>query len=375
MKILIAGDYAPKDRIQSLLDKGNYSFFDKVRQITSAYDFSILNLEAPIVENTQSSIIKSGPALKTTPNVVDSIKYSGFDCVTLANNHFRDYGDVGVNTTLRILKETGIKSIGGGSTLAESQKNLIIEIGDKKVGFINVCEHEFSIATKNRGGSAPLDIIDVSLRIKQLNNLVDFIIVIVHGGHEYYQLPSSRMKKTYRFFVDEGADVVINHHQHCYSGYEVYRGKPIFYGLGNFCFDWNNKRNSTWNQGFMVGLVLSEEISFELYPYEQCDKTPSINLLTDHNKQEFLKTVFSLNSIITNDEILEKEFDKFCSSKNHSIKSTFSPLQGRFMRGLAKYNLMPYFLPTSKILSILNHVQCESHRDLVCNVLKRGIEK
>lgn len=43
------------------------------------------------------------------------------------------------------------------------------------------------------------------------------------------------MQEIYRFFVDIGADAVINHHQHCYSGYEVYKEKPIFYGLGNFC--------------------------------------------------------------------------------------------------------------------------------------------
>ena len=42
------------------------------------------------------------------------------------------------------------------------------------------------------------------------------------------------MKETYRFFVDCGADAVINHHQHCYSGYEYYKDKFICYGLGNF---------------------------------------------------------------------------------------------------------------------------------------------
>ncbi len=102
----------------------------------------------------------------TTPAVVNSIKYAGFDSVTLANNHFRDCGDDGVNTTINILKESGIKSMGGGSCLSESQKNLTVEIDNKKIGFINVCEHEFSIATKNHGGSAPLDIIDVLNRIR-----------------------------------------------------------------------------------------------------------------------------------------------------------------------------------------------------------------
>lgn len=52
----------------------------------------------------------------------------------------------------------------------------------------------------------------------------------MHGGHEHYQLPSLRMQETYRFFIDAGADVVVNHHQHCFSGYEIYNNKYIFMG-------------------------------------------------------------------------------------------------------------------------------------------------
>jgi poly-gamma-glutamate synthesis protein (capsule biosynthesis protein) len=52
------------------------------------------------------------------------------------------------------------------------------------------------------------------------------------------------MVETYRFFIEAGADAVVNHHQHCICGYEVYKGKPIFYGLGNFCFDWAKRSTS-----------------------------------------------------------------------------------------------------------------------------------
>lgn len=374
MKILIAGDYAPNDRIQKLLNSCDYSFLDSVCQVTSSYDLSIVNLESPIVDGDSRKIVKSGPSLKTTPRVVDSIKYAGFSCVTLANNHFRDFGDEGVKLTLKTLNDAGVMAMGGGENLSESQKNLIVTIGDKKVGFINVCEFEFSIASTTYGGSAPLDIIDVSRRIRELNFFVDFVIVIIHGGHEHYQLPSPRMKKAYRFFVDEGADVIVNHHQHCYSGFELYKGKYIFYGLGNFCFDRHDKRNSIWNMGYMVGLTLDNKITFEIIPYSQCSNIPSVEILDNHNKMDILKNIENLNYIISDNERLEQEFIIYCNNRKHSIKSTFSPYNNRLLSGLAKYKIIPYLLPQNKVCNILDYVRCESHRDVVCHVLSRDCQ-
>ena len=54
------------------------------------------------------------------------------------------------------------------------------------------------------------------------------MFLILHGGIEHYQLPSPRMKKWYRHIIDLGASAIVNHHQHCFSGYELYNGKPIF---------------------------------------------------------------------------------------------------------------------------------------------------
>ena len=69
----------------------------------------------------------------------------------------------------------------------------------------------------------------------------------------------ARMKELYHYFVDAGADVVINHHQHCYSGYEEYKGSPIFYGLGNFLFDNSDFRPQPWNEGYLVELDFSKD--------------------------------------------------------------------------------------------------------------------
>ena len=87
------------------------------------------------------------------------------------------------------------------------------------------------------------------------------------------------MQKWYRHFVDMGADAVVNHHQHCISGYEIYQEKPIFYGLGNFCFDsFREQPVSQWNYGYAVKLTVDKKISVDLIPYTQFAEQPKLNL-------------------------------------------------------------------------------------------------
>ena len=144
----------------------------------------------------------------------------------------------------------------------------------------------------------------------------DYVVVIIHGGLEMYQLPTLRMKETYRFFVDAGADAVVNHHQHCFSGYEVYKGKPIFYGLGNFCFDWEGRRNSIWNQGYAITLTFSEKVEHEIHPYVQCDECPAVCLQDNGHYKTSIK---KLNEIIADDRKLEERFSKYALEKRFSI--------------------------------------------------------
>ena len=125
-------------------------------------------------------------------------------------------------------------------------------------------------------------------------------MIIVHGGHEMYQLPSPRMVEMYHFYIDIGATAVINHHQHCYSGYEIYKGCPIFYGLGNLCFDRRERRDSIWNEGYMVVLSLDvNKISYSIIPYMQGNYNANVELYHDEKRQRlFYSNIERLNNII-----------------------------------------------------------------------------
>lgn len=376
MKVLVAGDYCPRDRVaRKIQSRDTADLFASVKETIETADYAIVNFECTVVDGKAKPISKCGPNLKCQPEAVKVLKDGGFDCVTVANNHFRDFGSRGVQLSLAEIDRVGLDRVGGGMSIDEAEKVLYKEIDKKRVAFINVCEHEFSIADNDRGGSAPLDIVDVSIRIQEAKGKADFVIVIIHGGNEYFQLPTPRMKKTYRFFVKMGADAVVNHHQHCYSGYEVYQDKPIVYGLGNFCFDWNGRRNCMWNEGYMLLLNLDKTIDFELVPYIQCNDEPKVVLMSNNEKSKFENKIAELNRIIANDEVLNKEYDAFVRDRKRSIICPFTPYLNTYMRMAAGRHLIPYLIPREKLAGQINFIDCESHRDVLLKVLNEELEK
>lgn len=376
-KIIVAGDYSPNNRVSQLINERRaVEVLKNISQTVQKADYAIVNFESVVISSKSKKIVKAGPGMHCTCDAVPILKAAGFDAVTLANNHFGDYGNDGVSNSIRTFKENGLEYFGGGMNINEANTTFVKDIAGTKVAFINVCEHEFSIATNTKAGSAPLDVIDVVQRITISKKEAEYVIVIVHGGNEYFQLPTPRMKKTYRFFIECGATTVINHHQHCFSGYEVYRMRPIFYGLGNFCFDWNNKRNGIWNQGYMVELKLNNgDIYFNLYPYEQCNERPIVKLLKGESMKSFNRRIIELNGIIADDKMLQAEYMKFCHKKKSTILSPFTPYMTSYARIATVHNILPKFIPKKKLTGLLNFIDCESHRDVLLKILNEKINK
>ena len=370
IKIIVAGDFCPNERVEEHINNQHYSeVFGSIRPVIESADYAVVNFECPVVLNEAKPIAKTGPHLKTGANAVKSIQFAGFNMVTLANNHFYDYGDKGVSDTLITCKEHGLDTVGGGKNLNSASKVFYKEVNGMKIAFINFCEHEFSIATENSGGSNPLDLVKNYNQIHEAKKKSDYVIVIVHAGHEHYELPTLRMKETYRFFVEAGADVVINHHQHCFSGYEIHNEKPIFYGLGNFCFDNKKYRDNIWNDGFMVELIFANsKISFQLHPYIQSNKSPQVLPLEGELLKKFKLKLSALNKIIDENNTLDQHHKNFLSKNNTYTKLGFEPYQGRLMSSLYYRGFLPSFLKKNK-LKILSNIQCESHRERIIHIL------
>lgn len=368
MKVLIAGDFCPQYRVAEKFEKGDYeSVLGEVKEIVSDADYSIVNFECPVTKGGEKPIEKCGPNLQCSEKGMEAVKWAGFDCVTLANNHFLDYGKEGVEHTLEACRKYSVDTVGGGMNLQEASKILYKEIDGNTLAIINCCEHEFSIATEETAGSNPLNPIMQYYAIIEARTKADYVLVIVHGGHEHYQLPSPRMQETYRFFIDAGADAVVNHHQHCFSGYEVYKKKPIFYGLGNFCFD-NKVKDNKWNEGILIELVLGKEIEFKLVPYSQCGVMPSV-IIKDCDMNRFSERICFLNHIISNSKILLKCYNEYLDKND--VEHIFEPFTSRVLYGLLRRNLFPSIISKKKKRELLAYIQCESHIIKVLHSLKK----
>lgn len=370
--ILIAGDYCPRGRVADIVDVGDFErLFGQVKPVAETCDYSIVNFECPVRITEGGGIKKAGPSLKCSPKAVDSLKYAGFDCATLANNHFYDQGEDGVRETIQTLSEAGIAYVGGGENLHRASQTLYREINGQTLAIINCCEHEFSIATETTGGSNPLNPIEQYHAIKEARERADYVIVIVHGGIEHYQYPTQGMVDTYRFFVDAGADAVINHHQHCFSGGEVWQGKPIFYGLGNFCFDWREKSSRLWIEGYMVKLILEKGgIDYELIPYTQNGELPGVHLKTGEKYDEWKNRYDAISEVIADKEKLGEKYDELLSGTERLYSANLTPYTNKYSLALYMRRLLPMLMSKRKLRTLLNMLMCESHYDRMIRMLK-----
>lgn len=149
MNVLIAGDFAPRERLAKQVEERNFSeiFSNDLVNIIKSADYSLVNFESPIVKDGYKPITKCGPNLRCSSKAADAIKYAGFSAVTMANNHILDFGKEGLNKSIECCKKNGIDVVGVGNNLEDAKKILYVEKEGKKLAIINCCEHEFSIAS------------------------------------------------------------------------------------------------------------------------------------------------------------------------------------------------------------------------------------
>lgn len=375
INIIIAGDVVPSDRTESLFkDRKTESLFGEVMPILKDADYSVVNFEAPVVIGEGAPIAKSGPHLSSSVQTMEVLKEAGFNMVTLANNHFRDQGEVGVRDTLDSAVRLGLDVVGGGANLAEAKKTKLVTVKGKKLAFLNFCEQEYSIATDKYGGSNPYDIITIAKAIQEAKEAADYVILIIHGGIEHYQLPTPRMKKEYRYFIEVGADAVVNHHQHCFSGYEIYQGKPICYGIGNFCFDSKESRgNGLWNTGFVVGLTFDEgRVILSKVPYSQCDEDPKVKVLEDNAFDDDLS---ELNAVIPDDNKLEVAYQKHIAEEQKKMLALMNVFGNKVFDKLYKKGYLGDLYKKSRLLVAKDLLYCESHMDVLKNSLSNLVDE
>ena len=254
VRIFVAGDFCCKPSTSLL------SVSEELRRLLQTCDIRICNFEFPLLPDGFNPP-KANFQNDDTP---DFLKDLGFNLFTLANNHTFDCGKDGFLKTSKALEG---KTIGAGD-LDEAYRPKIIESDGKRIAFLGLCYAAKegvldSYAEDQHYGSAYLYDNKVNHIIINAKKEVDYLIVMVHDGMEYVDIPLPDTITRYRDLIDYGADAVIGTHPHCPQGWECYQGKPIFYSLGNFFF---NSKGTTdthtelphWYEGLCVVLELED---------------------------------------------------------------------------------------------------------------------
>jgi len=369
IKILCSGDFAP------LLNSGSQNIdpFQDIQKLISNANAHITNLECPITTLNQP-IAKTGLVLKAIPENITLLKEAGVSIACMANNHIFDNGETGITDTMKICNEHGINTLGIVNRTDNKPHWLITEIKGKKIGFLNYCEHEFSVREPGLIGACGYNSIDAFYDISKLKSSVDVLVVIYHGGNEYYALPNPELKKTFHYLADLGADAVIGHHTHVYSGYEIYNDKPLVYSLGNFFFPLENEPES-WHLGLLCMLNISDKIQIDLYPILQCEEKMKVSLVHGEKLAQLKENIDQLSRKIGNDDLLWKSWSEYSEKMRLGYLKQF-PCLTLPIRILLKLGLpLSYIMPKKRLRLFTNLLNCQAHLEILKKALKeKGIQ-
>ena len=231
--MMIGTDY-PKDHLP---DDDGASFLAYVTPTLSAADITFGNLEGVLMDGGEPAKKCSNPSacylFRSPARYAEHYRNAGFDVMSLANNHARDFGEEGRTASHEALRSHGIAASGFEGSHSISSHNGL------SVVFINYA------VTKN--SNMLLDYEKAFAWISDFDEQHDIVVVTFHGGaegadvthvpfaeEEYYDEPRGDIVWFARGVVDAGADLVIGHGPHVVRGMERYNGRLIAYSLGNF---------------------------------------------------------------------------------------------------------------------------------------------
>lgn len=364
INIVIGGDLCPSGEVEKLFKAGHSEkIFNDLLPIFKSADFSIVNLECPLIK-TPSPISKDGAVLGATGQCINGLKEAQIHAVNLANNHILDHNEQGIQSTIKALSKNQISYFGAGKNIFDAQKPFIQTIKNKRFGFIGIAEHEFSIAGKKQYGANPLDIIENFRTIRQLKQNVDHVIVLFHGGKEHYPYPTPNQQKACRFFIEEGVDAVICQHSHIIGSYEKYRNGLIVYGQGNLLFENATRNKNTWFEGFLVSLKFNNDsLEFEFIPFEQSKNGIGTKLLDTDKTKEILNLLNERAENVSNTDFVESEWLKLCKQEIYLYASRIHG-HNRLLRILNRKICFSNWFYSSKTKNMIrNVIECETHRE------------
>ena len=369
IKISILGDVCPTSDYRQLWDDG--SLFNAISEEIKGSDLAVVNLECPATKYCKP-IMKCGPCLCAEPSDVALIKKAGFNLISLANNHIKDFQEKGVIDTINECKVNEIKYVGAGENCKEASRAQFFEAKGKTIGIISYAEKEFNTATETEAGANFFDVYESPEYVAECKKYCDFLIVLYHGGIEHYIYPSSVLQKKCRLLVRCGADVVLCQHSHCIGTYEYYQNGYILYGQGNGVYGYRAK-NGKWNEGLLIQIELKDK--FEVTPILLKATQNGTEIADGEITKKRLQNFHEQSKKIQDKEFLNQQWYKFCEENGALNRPLFYGKNRIYIKlnRMTKNKLFGFGTKKNREMVTMNLVRCDAWREVIVTLLENDV--
>jgi len=242
------------------------SLFVNVSPLLNQADIAFCQLEICIT-NRGSRLPQVRHTDRTDVKAAQAIRNAGFNVVSFAGNHCMDWGQEGFFDTINALRDKEIATVGVGTDIRAAREPVIINSKGQRIAFLayNTILPMCYWAEDSRPGCAPMrawtyyeqiehdqpgtpcrihtfanraDLAALQEDIRKAKQRADVVFVSLHWGiHFVPAVIADYQPDVAHAAIDAGADAIFGHHAHILKGFEVYKGKPVFYSLCNFAVD------------------------------------------------------------------------------------------------------------------------------------------
>lgn len=238
MRIRFVGDISFNNRYIDSLESGAEPF-KQIAPVLQDADLAVGNLEC-LTEGSAENETKV-PRIRTSVKALNALKNLHLGLVSLATNHVYDNLEEGFHNTVKKLDELGIAHLGASLEANNAVKPFVFEKNGLKIGFLNYVHEDTNPKMPAEGKVYPnmYDLPEILDDIRSLKSEVDKVVLLLHWGGkcDYGYFPHKEQIDHAKQMVDAGADAIIGHHTHTFQSHLVYKNAPIYFSLGNFCFD------------------------------------------------------------------------------------------------------------------------------------------
>lgn len=274
LTVILTGDILLDRGVRRTIEQhgADHLFSTGVDSVLSAAQVVVGNLECPATHI--KAPVQKRYIFRAEPEWLDVLHRHGFTHLNLANNHSIDQGRKGLTDTQQNVVTAGMVPIGAGQNMDEAAQPVLLAEKPRRVWLVPslrlALENYAYLTDKPCVSQEPMD--SLTARVSRLRkaDTTAVIIVSLHWGGEHTLRPIPRQRVEAHRLIDAGADILVCHHTHTLQTIEQYRGKWIYYSVGNFIFDQPKPLNS---RACMVRLcITSDSMGVETIPVDirQC---------------------------------------------------------------------------------------------------------